>query len=575
MVRLARTIAMVAVSVSVAAASNFSFRGSAQVSEDYVKETFTGELADSQHRVPEYEEAMRQMYATLPKNEAGLLTHQMVRYALHRFFLNRHGWFVRGLEPKNASYVPPPGRKLFVKEWVPDYLQTQLEQAEVGGTDLHGIAVLAATLEDLIRHELSQRMGLVYQLHHQPMNNVTQKEAEDLLYTYMITFALGNNFTLIDETKLTKKRQNFAKKYRGYDRTMKWFVKTMTGYFGRKVKQGDVTPEQVDFATTAEAVYELAGSYHEYNDNECEDLRATLKGLEGRRAGRVRLSTFYNMSFSSHWKFVESADYLRVTGALDESDPKAPSVIISNYLLSRANCLDASNLFSVCCRNTCDDLLTHLEQELGSHSATPALIADLVSKLSSKFVEAPRVLPDLLLTRLEDIARNHGGEVPLHGRLFSQWMHHAYPLECPFPHELGNVNPETYEEWLQDDNSMVASKEEMREQVEGDLCAVNWEGRIECQEELTDLPWSMTEDRISTSRIEPEPAEVRVLRSVDLSEASGVQFMTAPRRRGATSNHALLLAAIAAPVLSVISLARRFGVGAQLQAQAGKDTNLV
>ena len=28
-------------------------------------------------------------------------------------------------------------------------------------------------------------------------------------------------------------------------------------------------------------------------------------------------------------------------------------------------------------------------------------------------------------------------EVPLHGRLFAQWMHYAFPRHCPFPHVSG------------------------------------------------------------------------------------------------------------------------------------------
>merc|ERR1719379_1272928 len=45
------------------------------------------------------------------------------------------------------------------------------------------------------------------------------------------------------------------------------------------------------------------------------------------------------------------------------------------------------------------------------------------------------------MDRLNDIATHHGGYVPLHGRLFAQWLHHAYPRECPYPHVSGTTNP--------------------------------------------------------------------------------------------------------------------------------------
>merc|ERR1719189_3474211 len=39
------------------------------------------------------------------------------------------------------------------------------------------------------------------------------------------------------------------------------------------------------------------------------------------------------------------------------------------------------------------------------------------------------------------------GKVPLHSRLFAQWMHHAYPQECPFPHSVRGQSTLTPEDW--------------------------------------------------------------------------------------------------------------------------------
>merc|ERR1740121_3223966 len=97
-------------------------------------------------------------------------------------------------------------------------------------------------------------------------------------------------------------------------------------------------------------------------------------------------------------------------------------------------------------------------------------IAELVANLPSESVSAPRELPAQLLARLGEIAAHHGGEVPLHGRLFAQWMHHAYPLECMYPHESGTALPQTAEEWMErtGEQTQEASAEEMQRQVEAD-----------------------------------------------------------------------------------------------------------
>merc|ERR1712190_604840 len=84
--------------------------------------------------------------------------------------------------------------------------------------------------------------------------------------------------------------------------------------------------------------------------------------------------------------------------------------------------------------------------------------------LGSSTVQAPRDLNAPLLYRLNEIAEGHGGTVPLHGRLFAQWMHHAFPRECPFPHVSGTKNPQTPSEWMEEnsDVSVRTSSREMR-----------------------------------------------------------------------------------------------------------------
>merc|ERR1740122_852309 len=96
----------------------------------------------------------------------------------------------------------------------------------------------------------------------------------------------------------------------------------------------------------------------------------------------------------------------------------------------------------------------HLELSIAAPAATPGHIAGLVAGLRSDSVDAPRILPASLVSRLGEIADHHDGSVPLHGRLFAQWMHHAYPLECPYPHAGGMIQPLTPDEWESGDKDV-------------------------------------------------------------------------------------------------------------------------
>jgi hypothetical protein len=147
---------------------------------------------------------------------------------------------------------------------------------------------------------------------------------------------------------------------------------------------------------------------------------------------------------------------------LDETESEEPRVIITNYLYSQTNCIASSGFYSVCCKDECEGLLGHLEEKLAASEATPAEITALVMDLPSSTVSAPRVLQPILVSRLDHIALHHGGAVPLHGRLFAQWMHHAYPRECPYPHLSGTTSQQTSDEWLSESGTeATATKEEM------------------------------------------------------------------------------------------------------------------
>jgi len=232
---------------------------------------------------------------------------------------------------------------------------------------------------------------------------------------------------------------------------------------------------------------EFSHRYGSYQNLECHKLKNQLVEMEDEGTGRVPLSRFYRGGLNGDWTFAESVEYLRRVGALDDTNPRRMSVVIPNWIQSPSNCFAGSSFYSVCCSDECEGLLGHVEQAVMGPSATPSQIASVVSGMQSETVHAPRNLSVVLLDRLEQIAGIHHGRIPLHGRLFTQWMHHAYPRECAFPHKIGasdrahavSVVPE-------------ATEEEMEVLVKGaDTESVTVEGLVEA------LPWTMAEELVA------------------------------------------------------------------------------
>eukprot|EP00933_Yihiella_yeosuensis_P042850 TRINITY_DN3750_c0_g1_i5.p1 TRINITY_DN3750_c0_g1~~TRINITY_DN3750_c0_g1_i5.p1 ORF type:complete len:284 (-),score=65.36 TRINITY_DN3750_c0_g1_i5:274-1125(-) len=163
--------------------------------------------------------------------------------------------------------------------------------------------------------------------------------------------------------------------------------------------------------------------------------------------GRIRLGKFYNASSKEKgWNFGESAAWLRDVGALDETDPEDPKVLLPNYMTSSANCVATSDYYAICCPNECEDAMHVFEEEIEAPYASPERIleiwksdAELKSMLKDNDlnVKDKNIDKHLHSEKLAEIAASNGGVVPIHGRLFAQYLHHVAPVHCPFPHSPG------------------------------------------------------------------------------------------------------------------------------------------
>jgi len=108
-----------------------------------------------------------------------------------------------------------------------------------------------------------------------------------------------------------------------------------------------------------------------------------------------------------------------------------------------------------------------------------------------------------LVQRLRQVAQKHHGLIPLHGRLFAQWLHHAYPHQCPFPytgHAIGNTSESRFShpEWIMEggDETSVLSDEEITCFVDGP-CRLGSGSAYTDESGEVQIPWIDAEELLA------------------------------------------------------------------------------
>eukprot|EP00437_Effrenium_voratum_P049192 CAMPEP_0181541344 /NCGR_PEP_ID=MMETSP1110-20121109/77354_1 /TAXON_ID=174948 /ORGANISM="Symbiodinium sp., Strain CCMP421" /LENGTH=522 /DNA_ID=CAMNT_0023673015 /DNA_START=142 /DNA_END=1710 /DNA_ORIENTATION=- len=445
----------------------------------------------TEQRLKVIEDAVRPSFEAMPKNEFGNLEDAAARYVLHRLFVQRHAMYIKGLEASGMDWKNMSTSEV-LQDHVPSFVLSLFEDRLKGqGLGLHELTVLAATLEHLIHDEAVARLSIVYQAHNVSQEDrVDERVMQELIDTYMTIFLVGRQD--ITASSVADERAAVVESYPGWHDTQKFTMQVRSSVVAAQAADADFSPGNLSFRAATAVVEEIGERYGRWQDSECRDLKSLLTKLEHAGTGRVLLKDFYGSALNGNWQFSESVDYLRELGALDESDPANPAVLIPNYVNSQSNCVASSSVYSVCCINECETLLGHLERRVAAPEASPEQIVSLVSELPSATVPAPRTLPDSLKSRINEVASHHDGKVPLHGRLFAQWLHHAYPRECPFPHVAGKTNPMTADEWMQvRGQSVSATKNEMERIVENSTAVAT---------SKFEMTWTADEELLASSK---------------------------------------------------------------------------
>lgn len=407
-------------------------------------------------RAPQLEEHLRHTFLSLPQNSRGAVGPGGARYALHRLFVQLHGWQMKGLRMEDGDWYRSSPLPAFGNH-LPQHLHTFLETRVSHGLDLHELAIVAGLLEHKVHDQAEKRLSLAYKALKQERAAVSRNDAFDIMHTYLATYILGKEDEGESESVAIEKMLTNRQHLDG-------------GYYPRWTEAADLLQQATDAVAPGASSFEfpqilaslerVADQIFHLENRECGAIRQQLTQLEDHDAsGRVTLADFYNTTLHNFFSsaFTESEHYLRDAGALDESVPGLPRVIIPNYLMLDSNCLGSSEYYAVCCIDECEVLLDTIESKIHAPTASPKQLTQLVSSLGAEYALDERSWTELQ-ARLGDIADSEG-QVPLHGRLFAQWLHHAFPRVCPFPHEAGSFLASTAA-------PLEASAEAMRSRID-------------------------------------------------------------------------------------------------------------
>eukprot|EP00928_Gymnodinium_smaydae_P086389 TRINITY_DN7047_c1_g1_i1.p1 TRINITY_DN7047_c1_g1~~TRINITY_DN7047_c1_g1_i1.p1 ORF type:complete len:630 (-),score=90.86 TRINITY_DN7047_c1_g1_i1:217-2106(-) len=403
--------------------------------------------------------ALRPIFTSLPKDKDGLLSYQTSRYAVHRWMMQEHGWFIRGLEPSEEASIH---EKRVDSEWVPSYVEGEvLKRSGALGVSLSDLSTMVATIEDLIFVEIRKKFQAVYIYLGMSTSEPVEKQlvhcAMDAFVFYMMSFDLLqaranlDPFWIDGDVSIDGRREiicrpQFLTRLLGYRPQVRQWSSAVFHAVGDSPNGLMSFQQALAFANTF--VAELAA----YNEVDCQGLKGALVESEdadsANKTGRVTLRAYHEKRGYKYWPFTESAEQLREAGILDDDVQGEPTIIVSNYVGSRLNCVESSSLYAVCCKIECDNLLSSLEIKLAAPAGTADEIGRFVATLPFSSVSLPEISPELF-ARLKQLQAAHHGRVPIYSEAFAMWMHSVYPRECPQPHpDRSATFPMTAGEWF-------------------------------------------------------------------------------------------------------------------------------
>jgi hypothetical protein len=387
-----------------------------------------------------------------------------MKYAMRRYFSATHAWIVKGFEEHTDAINASNSEQDILQSKVPGFVRSALEQRfQHQGFTLDDMVSMIAVVESLAFNEVVRGVELSFELNSLHAGvSLSQQQLRDVMDSYLITEMLEGTSDI---------EQHMADKKNIHQRYPNWnnaaiFLTDISGSdgFSRHSISNPFTAKTYAFEDVVRMAGRISEEFGPWSSYECHDMKDILTEKDVHETGRVKLSDFYRASKDGAWQFLEPSEYLRQLGALDESSSYlGPQVIIPNYITGMSNCITSAPYFSICCLNECDLIYEHIESEIPSQNGTIDQILNAVETLPT-FPE----ISEQMIKKLQEISVIDGGSIPLHGRLFAQWLHFTFPRDCPYPHVAGSISPKTQVQWREEvgDELESVTEDEVKQHIE-------------------------------------------------------------------------------------------------------------
>jgi len=399
----------------------------------------------SKEHLEDIANSLQSLQRTLPLNGNGRFDRKSLRHLAYRYFTQRYSIVVRGFEPSRPTFAGNWGNAEILAQKLPGLVEAVLESRHAErGFDLTDASYLVAALERLIFEEENNLLLKAYEAQGLRVEEaLNDDEIKTVMEDYLVRWLMGDDE---EGARLLLGNRTLLETSFPHWKDLAHFTQGQTralSYSRGKARKPSAQAMRTRYSY--QDAHGVAGSitksFASFWQSECTDLQDALVAMDSLGTGRVPLSKFYGTGLDEDWRFGESESYLKELGALDETSAWGKQVIIPNYIQAASNCIVTTQHYMLCCMTECNGIMTEIEAKVAQPTAQASHILEIVSNMTSASLweDDSFHIGDSLAAQLRSVEAAHGGEVPLHGRLYLQWLHYAFPRQCPFPHKTGSV----------------------------------------------------------------------------------------------------------------------------------------